>query len=200
MSKSTSARPKSGNVQPPSPRTWTPLEPRRGKVRDQRKHVGHSAFVQKWLADKKESQLQFLTRIPEVHDAQCAWQLLLMCAGPRANHILRNLTPSDVSPFGQNHDDRLRARLADILAVLVPDGVVAEMVQLLFHEGGLGLRSASGSAPAAQWAVLGRLFVPPGACLSTTGVHTASPGIGRRTTIQSPVCAGRSGRSRVAGS
>ena len=53
--------------------------------------VGHSAFVQKWLADKEESHQQFLTRIPVVQDAQCAWLLLLMCAGPRANHILRNL-------------------------------------------------------------------------------------------------------------
>ena len=33
--------------------------------------VGHSAFVQKWLADKEESHQQFLTRIPAVQDAQC---------------------------------------------------------------------------------------------------------------------------------
>ena len=114
--------------------------------------VGHSAFVQKWLEDKEESHLQFLTRIPAVQDAQCAWLLLLVCAGPRANHILRNLPPSDVSQFAQNHDNCLRACLADILAVPVPDGVVAEVVQLPFREGGLGLRSATRLAPAAYWA------------------------------------------------
>ena len=93
------------------------MDPRRGEVRDQRKNkgwwscvpVGHSAFVQKWLADKEESHQQFLTRIPAVQDAQCAWLLLLMCAGPRAHHILGNLPPSEVSQFAPNHDTSLRA-------------------------------------------------------------------------------------------
>ena len=114
--------------------------------------VGHSAFVQKWLADKEESHQQFLTRIPAVQDAQCAWLLLLMCAGPRANHILRNLPPSEVSQFAQNHDTSLRACLAEILAVPVPTGVVAEVAHLPFREGGLGLRSAMRLSPAAYWA------------------------------------------------
>ena len=61
--------------------------------------VGHDAFVQKWLADKEGSHLQFLARIRAVQDAQCAW-LLLLCAAPKANHILRNLPPS----FSQSHD------------------------------------------------------------------------------------------------
>ena len=113
--------------------------------------VGHSAFVQKWLADKEESHQEFLTRIPAVQVAQCAWLLLLMCAGPRANHILRNLPPSEVSQFAQNHDTSLRACLAEILAVPVPVGVVAEVAQLPFRERGLGLRSAMRLAPAPYW-------------------------------------------------
>ena len=55
--------------------------------------VGHHAFVQKWLADKEGTHLQLFSRIPAVQDAQSAWLLLLMCAGPRANHLLRNLPP-----------------------------------------------------------------------------------------------------------
>ena len=113
--------------------------------------VGHRAFVQKWLADKEQSHAQFLSRIPAVQDAQSAWLLLLMCAGPRAHHILRNLPPSEVSQFCQNHDNRLRECLPNILAVEVPDGVASEVVQLPFREGRQGLRSAARLAPAACW-------------------------------------------------
>ena len=96
--------------------------------------------------------MQLLARIPAVQDTQCAWLLLLMCVGPRANHILRNLPPSEASEFGQHHDNHLRACLADIIAMAVLDGVTTEVVQLPFREGGLGLRSAVRLAPAACWA------------------------------------------------
>ena len=74
-----------------------------------------------------------------------------MCAGPRAHHILRNLPPSEVTQFCEDHDNRLRSA-SHILSVEVPDGVASEVVQLPFREGGLGLRSAARLAPAAYWA------------------------------------------------
>ena len=158
--------------------------------------VGHNAFVQKWLKDKEESNLQCLTRTPAVQDAQCAWLLLLLCAGPRANHIFRNLFPSDVSQFAQNYDNYLRACLADILAVPVPDGVVAEVVQLPFLERRLGLRGATRLAPAVYWASWAD-------CLSQ--VHARAPRVSTHLlqelegpAIQSLMCAGSSGRSHVA--
>ena len=64
-----------------------------------------------------------------------------------ANHTLHNLPPSQVSQFAQNHDTSLRACLAEILAVPVPVGVVAEVAQVLFRDGGLGLRNAMRLAP-----------------------------------------------------
>ena len=157
--------------------------------------VGHSAFVQKWLADKEGSHLQLLARIPAVQDAQCAWLLLLMCAGPRANHILRNLPPSEASEFSQHHDNHLRACLADIIAMAVPDGVTTEVVQLPFREGGLGLRSAVRLAPAAYWASWADCF--SGACPRTTGLHSASPRVGRAA-VTSTVCSGSPRRCRHA--
>ena len=157
--------------------------------------VGHSAFVQKWLADKEGSHLQLLARIPAVQDAQCAWLLLLMCAGPRANHILRNLPPSEVSEFGQHHDNHLRACLADIIAMAVPDGVTTEVVQLPFRRRArpseCGQVGASGLL-----GVLGRLLVPD-ACPRTTGLHTASPGVGRAA-VTSTVRSGSPKRCRYA--
>ena len=82
------------------------------------------------------SHSQFLSRIPAVQDAQSAWLLLLMCARPRANHILRNLPPSEVFQFSQDHDNRLRECLSNILAVEVLDGVASEVVQSPFREEG----------------------------------------------------------------
>ena len=34
------------------------------------------------------------TKIPVVPDLQCAWQLLLLSANPRANHTARTIPPS----------------------------------------------------------------------------------------------------------
>ena len=125
--------------------------------------LGPHAFVR--------SQVELLSRISAVQDAQSAWLLLLMCAGPRENNILRNVPPSEVSDFCQNHDNHLRACLADIIAMPVPDGVTTKVVQLPFREGLLGLRTAARLAPAACWASWAD-------CLSQVvarapGVHTA---------------------------
>ena len=135
--------------------------------------VGHRAFVQKWLADKGQSHAQFLSRIPGVQDAQSARLLLSMCAGPRAHHNLRDLPPSEVSQFCQDHNNRLRECLSNILAVEDPDGVASEVVQLPFREGGLGLRSAS--------------------CVCS------APGRTGGTSFESAMCAGSPGRSHVVG-
>ena len=60
--------------------------------------------------------------------------------------------PSEVSLFCQNHDNRLRECISNILAVEVPDGVASEVVVVAFPEGGLGLRSAARLAAVACWA------------------------------------------------
>ena len=63
-----------------------------------------------------------------------------------------------MSDFSKNRDNHLRACLADIIAMPVPDGVTTEVVQLPFREGGLGLRSAARLAPAACWACWADFF------------------------------------------
>ena len=57
--------------------------------------VGHSAFVRKWLDERIDDHCALFERIPLVRDTQCAWLLLLLCAGPRAAHVLRNVPPSE---------------------------------------------------------------------------------------------------------
>ena len=152
--------------------------------------VGHRAFVQKWLADKEQSHAQFLSRIPAVQDAQSAWLLLLMCAGPRAHHILRNLPPSEVSQFCQNHDNRLRECLSNILAVEASEVVV----QLPFWDWVFGVPRDWHQRP------IGRLGQT--VCLRCMHEHMcvcSAPGRTGGTSIESPVCARSPGRSHVAG-
>ena len=42
---------------------------------------------------------------PVVPDFQCAWQLLVQSANPRANHSLRTMPPSSTTEHARAHDD-----------------------------------------------------------------------------------------------
>ena len=73
-----------------------------------------------------------------------------VCCTQGEPHSPQLASSSEVFAFGH-----LRACLADIIAMPVPDGVTTQVVQLLFWEGGWGLRSAARLAPAAyraSWA------------------------------------------------
>ena len=118
--------------------------------------IGHGAFVAQHLEAILEEHRRLLARIPHVGDLQSSWLLLSMCANPRANFFLRALAPEDTAAFAAAHDDNLANALADLLEL--PQEAVAEgtsarqRCQLPLCMGGLGLRSASRTAPAAWWA------------------------------------------------
>ena len=89
-------------------------------------------------------------------DPECAWQILLQSAGPRANHTIRTLPPSQSRECARAHDAGLWATLAKILQG--PPGtepelaVAKQLASLPLRSGGLGLRSAERNADAAYWA------------------------------------------------
>ena len=92
--------------------------------------------------------------IPTVPDLQCAWQILLQSANPRANHTMRTMPPSQSATYCCVHDagiwETAKALLGDI-----PGDRELEAQQLStlpMRMGGLGLRSAERCAPAAYWA------------------------------------------------
>ena len=158
-SKSTLGRPRLGTVQPLSLGIQTPLAPRRGQVRDKSRIEGLWCWECPWpqsICAEVVGRQRAVMRSFSVGSqlSKSARLLLLMCAEPRAHHILRNLPPSEVSQLCQDHDNRLWECLVNILAVEVPDDVASEVVQLPCREGGLGLRSAARLAPAACWASL----------------------------------------------
>ena len=46
------------------------------------------------LNNGDDSAVLELSSNPKVPDLQCAWQLLVQCAGPRCHHFLRTVPPS----------------------------------------------------------------------------------------------------------
>ena len=91
-----------------------------------------------------------------VPDTQCAWQILLQCAGPRCHYFLRTIPPSQSETYADAHDEGMWRALEAVMGRLPGDDRQTEMARnissLPMRMGGLGLRSARRSAPAAYWA------------------------------------------------
>ena len=91
-----------------------------------------------------------------VPDAQCAWQILLQCAGPRCHHLFRTVPPTQSVAYAHGHDDGMWRALEGVLGRLPGNQrqieVAHSLTSLPMRLGGLGLRSAARIAPAAYWA------------------------------------------------
>ena len=96
-----------------------------------------------------------MNKIPLLGDLQAAWLLLLYCASPRCNYLLRLLPPATTSEFARSHDAAIARCLGRLLFgeahAGLPD-LAIRRAQLSLQQGGLGLRSAERLAPAAFWA------------------------------------------------
>ena len=89
-------------------------------------------------------------------DLQCAWHVLLQCAGPRCHHFLRTMPPSKSVEYAQGHDHGMLRSMEAILGSLPRNPAQNETAHTLatlpMRMGGLGFRSAVRMAPAAFWA------------------------------------------------
>ena len=56
--------------------------------------VGSRRFVHEKVMERVDEERRLWEAIPHVPDLQCAWQILLQCAGPRCHHMLRTLPPT----------------------------------------------------------------------------------------------------------
>ena len=115
--------------------------------------LGSEAFVRRELGRKRVVQDQLLSRFPAVGDLQSAWLLLLFCASPRANYLLRMLPPGATQALARERDTAVRACLAALLFQSARHPL-PEPSQRLAHlplRFG-GLRSAVDAAPSAYWA------------------------------------------------
>ena len=118
--------------------------------------IGSDTFVQAQVSERLDNEATFLDQLPGLPDVQCAWQLLVRCAVPRMNHVLRTLPPGQAARYASRHDELIWSAAVRILGaasinpVLRNDGW--DLASLPARLGGLGLRSASRTRPAAYWA------------------------------------------------
>ena len=77
--------------------------------------VGHAEFVQAAMNARLEEEDKLWRALSWVPDLQCAWQLLVQCAGPRCHHLLRTMLPSQVVGYAAGHDEGMRPNLAHAL-------------------------------------------------------------------------------------
>ena len=77
--------------------------------------VGSPEFVQRFLGNRLDVQTRFWDRLKQVPDLQAAWLLLLYCAVPRANHLIRAIPPDLVANYAQAHDGGIWATFLDLI-------------------------------------------------------------------------------------
>ena len=117
--------------------------------------LGHRDFVAAALAKKQNEHAVLLQRIPAVPHLQSAWLLLLLCALPRCNYLLRALPPATTATYAAAHDGEVLRCLTQLLGTSSVDPTASALprrAQLPLHFGGLGLRAAVASRAPAHWA------------------------------------------------
>ena len=118
--------------------------------------VGAPEFVEEHTAERLREERLLLSKLSNLPDPQCAWQLLTRCAVPRGNYWLRTLPPSMSQTYASQRDEALWAAMLKICqAESVPPELQQSgrrIAQLPSRMGGLGIRSGVRLAPAAYWA------------------------------------------------
>ena len=77
--------------------------------------VGTQEFAQAACAAKLEEEDKLWEATKWIPDLQCAWQVLVQCAGPRCHHLLRTLPPSHAVAYAQGHDEGMQRAMASLL-------------------------------------------------------------------------------------
>ena len=77
--------------------------------------MGSEGFVAAHSQERMASEQELLEAIPAVPDLQSAWQILVQCAGPRCNHLLRTVPPDLVASYADAHDEAMWACATKLL-------------------------------------------------------------------------------------
>ena len=105
--------------------------------------LGTPEYQRHHLSQTRASHQALLDDIPSLDDLQASWLLLLYCASPRCNYLLRMLPPTTTRQYAQDHDLAVLSCLTTLLdAANLPATTVA-LAHLPLHLGGLGLTSAT---------------------------------------------------------
>ena len=117
--------------------------------------IGTPEFVSQIMNERIEDERRFWETILSVPDLQCAWQLLVQSANPRANHSLRTMPPSCTAEYARAHDQGLWQTVETLLhqpGTETERTFARDLAIFPIRMGGLGLRSATRCAQSAFWA------------------------------------------------
>ena len=139
--------------------TSTRRVPKRGSKKASRSwapKIGSTQYTRARMQERIADEQRLWNAIPRVRDLQCAWQLLLQNAGPRANHTIQTFPPESSHQYALEHDAGMwrtaLALLGEIPGTASEVRDAEQMATLSMRMGGLGLRSTGRCATAACWA------------------------------------------------
>ena len=137
------------NIADLGPEVWQP-----GEITVLGTPIGSELYVSEKMDQRIAKERALWEAISTVPDLQCAWQILLQSANPRANHTMRTMPPGGSADYCRAHDEGIWATVKALMDGF-PAGEEDESRQLAtlpMRIGGLGLRSAVRCALAAHWA------------------------------------------------
>ena len=109
--------------------------------------LGNTIGTPEKVNDRIEEERRLWETIPVVLDLQCAWQLLVRSANPRANHSLRTMPPSSTTEYARAHDEGMWQTVETLLqqtpGTEAERAFARDLATLPMRMGGLGLRSAT---------------------------------------------------------
>ena len=116
--------------------------------------IGGGDFVKAHAEKRLGEEQMLLDRPPDLPDLQAAWLLLTYSAVPRANHLIRIVPPSVIRDYAMRHDEALWACFCRLIEgdSLAGDTIAQQVASLPARFGGLGVRSAVRTSPAAYFA------------------------------------------------
>ena len=79
--------------------------------------LGSDQYKREALRERLRSHARLFDKPPGLSDLQYAWFLLLMCAVPRSNYLLRSLPSSLTEEFAGEHDAGAAQCLRELLAL-----------------------------------------------------------------------------------
>ena len=139
------------NVEELGPDVWSPDD-----IKVLGTSVGNAGFEQTTIDARLEDESKLWHAVEWIPDLQCAWQVLVQCAGPRRHHLLRTLPPTRSVAYARAHDEgmmsAMRSLLKDLPGSFRQQDVATQLTTLPMRMGDLALRSASRMAQAAYWA------------------------------------------------
>ncbi len=124
--------------------------------------IGNDAYIQAFGSNLVHREEQLPQYVPQLSRLHSSWLMLLYCAVPRINHLLRTLRPEQAHYAASMHAQRIITCLFQLLEInagrfdagihRIAFTLVQRQSQFPIRLAGLGLRNSARTSLAAYWA------------------------------------------------